>query len=131
MKPNNKIQFDELDLKCLNEMPLILDVISSTGNKITKILSPFYSEMNELIKMNLNPNWHVGKKSYECLIFPLTSQQSIGKINIEFLETEFKIESAINIIKIVKGKEIDSIWVECGYNCSFTEEETTNGLTPY
>jgi len=125
MKPKTKIEFDELDIKCLTEMPLILDVISSTGNKITRLFSPLYSEMNELIKSHLKPNWQIDKKSYDCQIFPLTFETST-RISIKTFEQNFKIESAIILRKIVKGKEVNYFWAYFGYNCFSLEGDNEN-----
>ena len=125
MKQKTKITFDELEINCLTEMPLLLDVISSTGNKITRIFEPFQKEMNEIIKKELKPNWEISKKSYDCLIFPLTDQEE-NKISIKSFDTTFKIESATLLSKIEKGKEINFFWAYFGYKCFIEEEESTN-----
>jgi hypothetical protein len=125
MASNTKIQFDDLDLKCLTEMPLILEVISATGNKLTRLFMPLYSEMNKLIKTNLKSNWEIGKDSFECRIFPLTSQEGT-RLNIIEFETAFKIESALYLSKKVNGKEVNNFWAYFGYNCCKDEYETAN-----
>jgi hypothetical protein len=125
MNPKNKIQFDELDLKCLNEMPLILDVLSATGNKVTRLLAPFYAEMNEIVKSNLKPSWKVGEKSYDCLIYPLTSEND-NKISIKYFETYFKIESALMLKKIMRGKQTNYFWAFFGYSCYSSEGDGEN-----
>lgn len=125
MKQKTKITFDELEINCLTEMPLILDVISSTGNKITRIFEPFQKEMNEIIKKDLKLNWEISKKSYDCLIFPLTDQEE-NKISIKSFDTTFKIECATLVSKNDKGKEINFFWAYFGYRCSNEEEESTN-----
>ena len=125
MKQKTKITFDELEINCLTEMPLLLDVISSTGNKITRIFEPFQKEMNEIIKTELKPNWEISKKSFDCLIFPLTDQEEL-KINITSFDTNLKIECATKLVKIEKGKEVNFFWAYFGYKCFNEEEESTN-----
>jgi hypothetical protein len=125
MKPN-KIDFDELDLKCLSELSTVLDVLSSTGNKIGRIFNPLIIDCNNTIKANLPKNWSIEpNKSYNLQYFPLTNEYD-KKVSIEILENEMRIESAFLIHKVINKKETNFLWIFFGYYFSSTEDETTN-----
>lgn len=121
MKTKNKIQFDELDIKCINQMPLILDAISSTGNKITRVISPFRSELKEFIIPYLKSGWRFSEKSSNLEITPLTSENKT--MDIKILEEYFQIESTMEFSKMSGKKELNFFWICYGYYC-FRDNET-------
>ncbi|MGB3948498.1 MAG: hypothetical protein WBM13_10970 [Bacteroidia bacterium] len=125
MKNKKIVQFDELDLKCLNEMPLIINVMSTTGNKVAKLLSSFYVDMNEFLKdtLNTNSNLEIGIKSYEFLVLPFISQDILKKIKIESFDSVFQIESGIHLIKKSQDGLTKEFWLRFGYFCCVPEED--------
>ena len=125
MKPN-KVDFDELDLKCLNDLQIVLDVLSSTGNKIGRIFNPIIDDCDKTIKTNLPKNWSIElNRSYNLQFFPLTSEYN-KKVSIETLENEMRIESAFLINKVVNKKEVNFLWIFFGYYFSSSEDENIN-----
>ena len=40
----NDKRLDELDIKCLQQMPLLLDVLATTINNVSNLTSRFYDE---------------------------------------------------------------------------------------
>ncbi len=125
MKPN-KIDFDELDLKCLNDLQIVLDVLSSTGNKIGRIFYPLVDDCDKAIKANLPKKWSIdSNRSYTLQYFPLTSEYD-KKVSIETLENEMRIESAFYINKAINKKHVNYLWIFFGYHFSSSEDETSS-----
>lgn len=124
---SNKTDFDELDLKCLTELPILLDVLSSTGSKIARIFKPLTEECDEIIKSNMPKNWSLdSNQSYNLLFFPFYGFSSQKKITIEALDNAFKIESAFYICKKVDKKHVNFLWVYFGYTFSNMEDDSEN-----
>lgn len=125
----NKLEFDELDIKCLSELPLILDVLSSTGNKIGRVLKPMIVDCEKTIKSNLPKDWIVDpNQSYDLLYFPFYNETTNKKIRIETLENSFKVESTFLINKKIDKKEVDYLWIFFGYNFIDTEDDKTDNF---
>lgn len=128
MIQQTKIEFDELDLKCLTEMPLILEVISSTGNRVARLFESLYPIMREMIQNDLKSEWRINNRaSYECKIFPFTRENKPA-FSIDSFETRLKIESAVSIEKVVNEKVISFFWPYFAYECEVSEKESTHAF---
>ncbi len=97
IKPN--ITFDKLDKKCIEELPLMVDVISSTFNKIKSLYDPFYEDLNEVIKRELKKkkNWHISPRSRGMNFYPFTSEEITNQTKIVSLENYFSLWGDFNI----------------------------------
>lgn len=129
MKKGKNIEFDELDLKCLNEMPLLIDVLASTGNKVGKLLSNYHNDLKNVLSDTLPKGWSISnssnsKDSYEILYFPITDEYDMPKIKINTLSSQIRIESCFKIIK--EGQKGVFLWLFFGYLCYSYEEEIIN-----
>jgi|ERR1035437_9876223 hypothetical protein len=123
---SNKTEFDELDLKCLSELSIVLDVLSSSGNKIARIFKPLIEECDKTIKSNMPKKWALDSNmSYNLCFFPLTTKND-KKISIETLENAIRIESAFYIKKLANKKQTNFLWIYFGYYFSESEDENVN-----
>ncbi len=107
-----KIELDELDRKCLEEMPLILDVISSTANKVNKSLLPYYNDLHQMISTKLKGDWKVQE---------ISSHTYKGEIFGDIKDKSLKIYSSIHIVKDSGGKVVDFFYCQFGYTCENDE----------
>lgn len=93
------ISFDKLDKKCIQELPLIVDVISSTFNKIKILFEPFYNDMQDLIKTELKKKrkWHLSQVTRELIFYPFTTEEVTNLTKISLLENFFSLFGEFNI----------------------------------
>ncbi len=125
-----KIEFDDLDIKCLTEMPLIIDVIAATGKKVCQLFKSYKIEIESLIDQNKNESWSVDQKTTpipSTRIYPFTSDEG-KKISITDFELRFKIECAYYLSKTIEKKEVSGFWIYFGYLVDLQEEETVNSF---
>jgi len=108
-----KIELDELDRKCLEEMPLLLEVLSSTSSKVEKFLATYYKDMKEVIHKTLPKNWKIKEKS------KLTYDVSIS--DIVLVNNYYSICGSIHIEKESEEKEI--FYCGLGYYCSTVDDK--------
>ncbi|MBU2471852.1 MAG: hypothetical protein KKF20_05535, partial [Bacteroidetes bacterium] len=61
MKTEDKIVFDELDVKCVESLPLVIEVLASTGNKIARVMSLYFDEISNYISeyLSTKKNWKI------------------------------------------------------------------------
>ena len=128
-----EIKLNELDIKCLEEMPLILKVLATTGNKLGRILEPITKEVKELIddKLNQKKGWILSTKiGYEEKYFPFTSHD--GKkpsFEVNELDNSFRIETAMFIEKKnEEDKIINDFWLIYGYKCLIEDDKQKNNF---
>jgi len=126
MNITNKIKLDELDLKVINELPLISEVLTSTINKLTSLFEPIISEINEICRQNTPSGWRVDKKKLENIIYPFTTYY--GKDTISILENFFHIKNEITIFKESNNKRLNYFWIRFGLFYSEATEESTPEL---
>lgn len=125
MKVNNKVSFDELDLKFLNDLPIIAEVISSTSTKITRVFQPIIGDIHELCNNNIPKGWELDKKKGENIFYPFTSEY--GKDNINVLESFFQLKNYLTFVKRSGTKWINYIEVQFG----FYYDESYENNKPY
>jgi hypothetical protein len=117
-----EIELDELHIKCLNEMPLIVDVLSSTTNRVCEILSVFNKQATLIVEENLKIGWNIQKNDNETFgptIFPLMHYDiTEKKIGVGTGASAcFAIRSQISIVKEVEKKNVNFFSVGLGYYC--------------
>lgn len=114
MKNKKQIELNEIDLKCITEMNLLVDVMSSTLNKIGLILQEYYNDLKPEFN-NLQNNWLVNEKeSFNIRFFPF-SYSTGKKIEITELDNYLYIESAFQLQKLNNEKKNDFFWFYFGY----------------
>ena len=104
----SKISFGELDSKCLTELPIILDVLSSTGNKLERIFEPFYNDLFDVINTNKPNEREIETNRKQNIFYPLNDIS--GKI--KSLYPMFMLKNFINLIKKGDGS---SFYLEFGF----------------
>jgi|GEM_PF-3013084 len=108
-----KIELDELDKKCLEEMPLLLDIISSTANKVNKSLLPYYNDLHHIISTKLKGDWVIHENS---------SYTYKGEILGDIKDKSLQILSSIHIVKDSAGIVVDFFYCQFGYTCGNEED---------
>lgn len=126
MRLKSQVLFDELDVKCIEELPIILDVLASTGNKISRIFNPLFNDLTELINSNTPKGWQLDKRVYQNSFYPLTS--GYGRDKIQSLETHFQIENSFTLVK-KKGIKWEN-YFDIGFGFYYSKNEE-NSLAPY
>ena len=96
METKTKIAFDELDIKLLNELPLISEILTTTSNKLVRLLTPIYQKIFETCNKNIPKGWEIDKKQIENIIYPFSSAD--GREKVTSLENFFHIKSLITFI---------------------------------
>lgn len=90
----SNITFDKLDKKCIQELPLMIDVIASTFNRIKLLYDPFYADMNKVIKSELKKKrkWHQSPSgTYGITFDPFTYENITNTTKITTLENTFDL----------------------------------------
>ena len=104
---------DELDIKCLQQMPLLLDVLATTINNVSNLTSRFYNELDELLKSKIKSKktWKIlidKDHTYSSRIHPF--DEVFDKITgPSKIDCYLKIESSICVKKIFRNQE-SSFW---------------------
>ena len=100
---SNEIKFDELDVKFFEDFPLIVDVFTSTINKISHFLQQFHEELLILVSEEITKQkgWNINhKEAYNVRHVPF---KGIGKrtFSIEHdLISRYEVFSLIQVAKI-------------------------------
>lgn len=129
---SNDITFDELDKKLLKELPLLIDVISSTFNKISIVLDDLFLDLQDHIKKELQgKKWRIDSAYKPKQIFyPFISSEYTNKTKITKLENWFSLEG--NILLSVKNNKrwLNYLWIYLGYYYSteFESNEFSFGI---
>lgn len=95
----NKTTFDELDKKCIQELPLMVDVISSTFNKIKVLFTPFYDEVKLIVKDELKKKrgWYLAPRDLGIIFYPFTSEEITNVSKISNLSNFFGLWGGLEI----------------------------------
>lgn len=107
-----KIVFDPLDIKVLSELPLIAEVLVSTGNKIARSFAPLFEDLKEVCMNHTPKGWVIEKKQLNNVIYPFASEY--GKDTITELENHFGISTGITFVKKSGTKWISTFWILFG-----------------
>ena len=100
MPAKEKIIFDELDLKLLNELPLISEVLTTTTNKIVRLFTPIYQNIFKICNSNIPKGWEIDKKQMENVVYPFSSIDGREKINsIERCDCSVIHEDIVNQVR--------------------------------
>lgn len=123
MEAKPKISFDELDLKLLNELPLISEVLTATTNKLIRFFTPIYQKIHETCNKNVPKGWEIEKKQIENIIYPFSDVE--GREKITSLENYFQIKSSIKFVIKEEKKWINFIEIQFGlyYNEDYEENK--------
>ena len=129
----NKITFDKLDKKCIQQLPLMVDVISSTFNKIKSLYAPFYDEVKLIIKDELKQkkSWHLSPRDRGMIFYPFSKEEVTNISKLSTLSSYFCLWGELNIYSgsYSWNKRKASFWV----NLVFEYEIDDNGkeILPY
>lgn len=126
MEPKTKISFDELDLKLLNELPLISEVLTATTNKLTRLFTPIYQKLFETCTKNIPTGWEIDKKQIENVIYPFSSTD--GREKVISLENFFQIKNSIMFVLKDEKKWANFIDIEFGL---YYNEDYEENIQPY
>lgn len=115
MNKRKQVKYDKYDIKVLKELPIIIEAIASTGNKIAQMLDPFYEELlSDLRKTTgLKRNWKVEKENK--MFLPLTNQEYTSMTKIQSLHEHFELNYSVRLTKRTRQKKVNEIWIEMGY----------------
>jgi len=125
MRLDKKIEFDELDVKCIKEMPIITEVLASTFNKIGRLAERYFNDLEPVIKKDLRgkSGWKINeRRSNKKRFRPVTS----GDSKINELEDFFQVYSRIFVEKVVKDKLVCEFCINSGYYFDNTENKNWN-----
>ncbi len=124
MKETEKVVFDKLDVKVIKEMPILIDALAATHNKIARFLDPMYDDLKETVRKKISPHkdWKIVKD--RKLFCPLTRIYYTTKI--VQLENHFALEYYFEIQKVIKGKTKNHLCFQFGYWYERKEEKIVN-----
>ena len=95
----NKIIFDKLDKKCIQELQLLINIISSTYNKLKILFDGYYDELYDILFKSLKKKkWTLSDKEYKNIFYPFTEDYS-NQTKITSLKNYFYMESTFDIYK--------------------------------
>ncbi len=122
----NDVEFDDLDIKCLTELPLIMDVIASTVKKIQKRFELYYSDLEDIIKQSLTEEWNIdNKKAYKNRTIPFSASYE-ASTEINNLEQAFQIRCNLQLKKKIGDNTLCSIRINFGYWMDYTGKDFSN-----
>lgn len=124
MEAKAKISFDELDLKLINELPLISEVLTTTTNKLVRLFTPIYQKIFETCNKNIPKGWEIDKKQIENVIYPFSSAD--GREKVTSLENFFQIKSSITFVLKDDKKWANFIEIQFGLYYNEDYEENKN-----
>ncbi|MBU2635566.1 MAG: hypothetical protein KJ963_00540 [Bacteroidetes bacterium] len=129
MKTEDKIVFDELDVKCVESLPLVIEVLASTGNKIARVMSLYFDEISNYISeyLSTKKNWKIANK-WQNYFYPFSRDYHRSTLEISELKNAFAVMSSLkcekkigqhakNFFFVINGFEFDA--GEDGYNPRF------------
>jgi hypothetical protein len=116
MKEIEKVTFDKLDAKTLKELPFLLEIISSFGNKVARIFDPIYDDVEQTIQENIREKkfWTI-KVHKKNAFYPFTEEEYSNQTKIQKLEIVFGIESRLQAARIIRGKWRNYFVVDFGF----------------
>jgi hypothetical protein len=111
------VTFDDLDRKVIQELPLLLDVLAATGNKIARSLDPYYDELQKVLKEAAKgkAHWKL-ERARKSVLYPLTDVDYSNTTKIERLQNHFEVLSEFFYSKKVGNKLKNYFFVEAGYH---------------
>jgi hypothetical protein len=121
VKSKEAITFDKIDYKCYEELPLLVDILASTLNKIGKLFSVYQQELLTIVKKELKGKrgWSI-KKVEDALFYPFNFD---GKRELTFLQQYIDTSNGINIVKRHGNNINNRFWVYSGLTYENTEGE--------
>ena len=126
MGVKTEMSFNELDLKLLNELPLISEVITSTSNRLVRLFTPIYLNIFQTCTKNIPKGWEIDKKEIENILYPFSSVDGRTKINL--LENFFWLKSLISLF--LKDDKRWANYVQIDFGFYYDEEDEANN-NPY
>lgn len=120
MNAKNKICFDELDVKCITELPILIDVLSATMNKLSRVFNPLFNDLSETINLNMPNGWQI--KTYQNNFYPFTSEE-YGREKIISLDNHFQLSNSFEIIKKNGTKWKNYFYIDFGFYYSDGDED--------
>ena len=126
MKEIEKIEFDELDQKVFEEMPILISTLAATQNRISRLLNPMYEDLKEVVGKKISPHkfWKIRKDQKQ--FHPLANYNYSNTTKIVQLENYFDLDCYFEIHKTVKGKTKNHLCVKFGYWFEKNEEQDQN-----
>ncbi len=124
MTNSNNISFDELDIKCISEFPVIIEILASSYNKIGNLFRQYIIILKKIIEEKLidKKNWKI-QKITEKEFWPLNSDE---KRSLSSLDNYFHIWSKLRIENTIKKIIKNAVTIEIGHlydsndkNCNF------------
>lgn len=121
MKSKNTVTFDKLDHQCFDELPLLVDVITSTLNKIGTYFSSFHQDIETIIKKELKGKrgWNI-KNSNNKLFYPFNFD---GRRELTYLQSYIDTSNGINIVKQHGSTIKNRFWISSGLHYENTGGE--------
>jgi len=126
MKSKQVVLFDKLDHKCFAELPLLVDVLSSTLNKIGSLISVYHLDLLKFVKKELKAKhgWRV-KQDNKLNFYPL-SYGNRRKINL--LESRMEAFDEIEVIRKHGNNVKSAFWIHLGLWCKYSGELKQNNI---
>lgn len=121
MKSKDNVSFDKLDLQCYNELPLLIDVLSSTLNKIGSLISIYHDDLLKMLRKELKgkKGWVVNQED-KLLYYPLTNNP---KRKIQLIVPCIEVFNQIYIVKKHGNKIKNAFSVYIGLSCNYADGE--------
>ena len=110
----HEIRFDELDVKCFEDIPFLVDVLTGTVNRIADSLLPYFHDLEPIISDTIRPKrgWRI-TETQEKVFYPLSDEESRKKIRR--LQNYLYIRNFFLIEQIIAEKQKNLAVVELGY----------------
>jgi hypothetical protein len=111
-----KITFDKLDKKCIQELPLLVDVISSTYNKLKIQFDEYYDEVLDILSKTLKKKkWYLHNREHKNVFYPFTGDDYSNQRKITTLNNYFYMENYFYLYKGNYYKPKDYCNIEFGH----------------
>ena len=121
MKSTKAVKLDELDLKFLNEIPLIAEVLSSTTSKVNQLFQPIYKRLYDQCTIKKPQGWGIDlKRTERGFVFPFF--ESEDGANLTELDNCFQIRNRITIEYKQEKKLLSQIEIACGLYYSINDD---------
>ena len=124
---NSEITFDELDTKCFSELPLLLDVIEGSGNRIAAFLNDYLRDLQSFVEGEIRPKrgWKIDE--VQDREFSILTEASHRK-RIERLENYLCISCGIQLVKSIGNSIKNRLKIDLGHYCDCRGAENWNVL---
>lgn len=122
----DEIQFDQLDKKFFEEFPLIVDVFTSTINKIGQFLQSYYQDLLDLTEQEVSNHseWSISsKETYSKRHKPFTNQGFKSFLLDGELLPKYELFNYIKIIRGDRKEPINNFYLCCGFYFDYNEFE--------